>query len=156
MDQQQIIKIQMMEQEVNQLNQQLQLIEQNIVELNELMASLDEIDKPENKEILANLGKKVFIPVEIKDKNLIIEVGKGYFVKKTVSEAKKVIEGENGKLIVGKGQIMERLEILQNEMNGMIMEIQKEQMKSAGKEKEGSIERMVGSSSEDDEGHEGK
>ncbi len=154
MDQQQIIQIQMMEQEVNQLNQQLQLIEQNIAEMGELMASLDEIGI--NKEIMANLGKRIYIPVEIKEDKLIVDVGKENFVKKSISETKEIVERETGKLMEGKGQIMERLEGLQNEMNGMIMNMQKEQMKSAGKEKEGSIERMVGSSSEDDEGHEGK
>jgi len=131
MKQEQIIQIQMMEQEVNQLNEQLQLIDQNISEMTELIASLDEIKK--NKKILANLGKKVYVPVEIKDDKLIIEVGKGNFVKKSVPDTKKAIERETNKLMEGKGQIMERLNDLQLEMQNIIMEIQREQEKETEK-----------------------
>jgi len=123
MQQEQIIKIQMMEQEVNQLNQQLQMIDQNIIEMNELISSLDEIENGKN--ILANLGKRIFIPVEIKDDKLIVEVGKGNFVKKSVSDTKEVIETESGKLNEGKFQIMQRLEDIQKEMSVLINEIQK-------------------------------
>jgi len=134
MKQEQIIQIQMMEQEVNQLNQQLQLIEQNIKEMNELLESLEEIGNEENKDILANLGKRIFIPVEIKDKNLIVEVGKGNFVKKSVPETKEVIEREVSKLIDGKNQIMERLTSLQIEMNNLIMQIESEGMNVSKKD----------------------
>jgi prefoldin alpha subunit len=129
MNQESIINIQMMEQESNQLNEQLQMIEQNVNEMLELKASLDEIDKKENKEILANLGKKIYIPVEIKDKNLIVEVGKGHYVKKTPDETIKLVESQLDKLMDGKNQIMNRLEELQKEMMGLIREIEKEQGK---------------------------
>ena len=124
----------MMEQEVNQLNQQLQLIEQNIKEMEELLESLEEIGKEGNKDILANLGKRIFIPVEIKDKNLIVEVGKGNFVKKSVLETKEVIERESKKLIEGRNQIMERLTSLQIEMNNLIMQIESEGMNVSKKD----------------------
>ena len=126
MKQEQIIQIQMMEQEVNQLNQQLQLIEQNIKEMEELLESLEEIGNEKNKDILANLGKRIFIPVEIKDRKLIVEVGKGNFVKKSISETKVVIEGETKKLIEGRSQIMERLTSLQMEMNNLVRQIESE------------------------------
>ena len=132
----------MMEQEVNQLNQQLQLIEQNIAEMSELKASLDEIGV--KKEIMANLGKRIYIPVEIKEDKLIVDVGKENFVKKSVNETKEIVERESGKLNDGKNEIMERLESLQSEMNRMIMEIQKEQMKAADKSnKEENIEDLA-------------
>ena len=133
MQQEQIMQIQMMEQEVNQLNEQLQLIDQNIEGMTELIQSLDEIKK--GKEILTNLGKKVYLPVEIKDDKLIIEVGKGNFVKKSVSDAKKVIERETGKLMDGKGQIMGRLNDIQQEMQNIIMQIQEEYEKNNEKKK---------------------
>ena len=134
MKQEQIIQIQMMEQEVNQLNQQLQMIEQNIKEMSELLESLEEIGNEGNRDILANLGKRIFIPVEIKDKNLIVEVGKGNFVKKSVPETKEVIEKESKKLIEGRNQIMERLTSLQIEMNNLIMQIESEGMNVSKKD----------------------
>ena len=135
MKQEQIIRIQMMEQEVNQLNQQLELIEQNVKEMNELIGSLNEIGKKDNNEILANLGKRIFIPVIIKDKNLIVEVGKGNFVKKSVSETKDIIEKETEKLMEGKNQIIERLNSLQIEMNSLVNDIQNEQINEIEKKK---------------------
>jgi prefoldin alpha subunit len=134
MDQEAIMKIQMMEQESNQLNEQLQMIEQSVNEMLELKASLDEIGKNENKEILANIGKRIYIPVEIKDKNLIVEVGKGHYVKKTPEETVNVVEGQLDKLMEGKNQIMGRLEELQNDMMKMIGEIEQAQAKGGKKD----------------------
>ncbi|MBL7059200.1 prefoldin subunit alpha [Candidatus Pacearchaeota archaeon] len=121
MDQQQIIQIQMMEQEANQLNEQLQLIEQHVKEMNELNESLNEIGNSDGStEILANLGKRIYIPVEVKDKGkdlkLVVEVGKGNYVRKSVSETKAVVDEQVERLSEGKNQIMARLEELQNEM----------------------------------------
>ena len=116
----------MMEQETQQLNQQLQLIDQNVSEMQELELSLEEIDKEDSKELLANLGKGIYIPVEIKDKKLIVEVGKKNFVKKTIPQAKEIIKNQLEKLVAAKAQTMERLEALQTEINGLMEVIQKQ------------------------------
>jgi|TARA_B100002003_G_C13652637_1_gene331942 prefoldin alpha subunit len=135
MDQQQIIQIQMFEQEAQQLNQQLQLIEQNVSEMQDLELSLDEIEKKENNEILANLGKGIYIPVEIKDKKLIVEVGNKNFIKKTIPEAKEIIREQLVKLISAKSQISERLNALQSEIGKMMEGVEKESKKEDKKEK---------------------
>ena len=129
MNQEQLIRIQLMEQEVNQLNQQLQLIEENIREFGELISSLNEIENNKNKDILTNLGKRVYLPVEIKDNKLIVDVGKRNFVKKTISETKEIANNQTEKLTETKQEIIERLEILQEEINNLIVEIEKEQNK---------------------------
>ena len=134
MDQEAIMKIQMMEQETNQLNEQLKSVDQNVSEMNDLKASLEEIESNDNKEIMANLGKRIFIPVDIKEKSLIVEVGKGNFVKKSVPDTKKIVDEENDKLMEAKNQIMGRLDELQNDMNKMIMEFQKAQIEAQAKE----------------------
>ena len=134
MNQQQIMQIQMMEQEGQQLSQQLQLIEQNTFDMQELELSLEEINKKESKEILANLGKGIYIPVEIKDKKLIVEVGKKNFVKKTISETKDIIMEQMVKLVSAKTQILDRLEVLQIEIHGLMQNIQKERAIEEDKE----------------------
>ena len=134
MDQQQIMQVQMMEQEGQQLNQQLQLIEQNVSEMQELELSLEDINKEESKEILANLGKGIYIPVEIKDKKLIVEIGKKNFVKKTIPETKEIIKEQLEKLIGAKAQIVERLDALQIEIQGLMQSIQKEASKDKKKD----------------------
>ena len=126
MEQQQIMQMQMLQQEAEDLNQQLQLIEQNLSEIEKLKESLEEIDKNENKEILANIGKKIFLPVEIKDKNLFVEIGKGNFVKKTIPETIQVTEEQTKKLVAGKQEVVERLEGLQKEVENMMQGFIKE------------------------------
>ena len=125
MDQQQIMRIQMVEQEAEQLSKQVELIDQHISEMKELEETLEKIEEKDTKEILANLGKKIFIPVEIKDKNLIVEIGNKTFVKKSIPETKKLIAEQLEKLTGARAQILGRLEELQEEMQGMIDEIQK-------------------------------
>ena len=129
MEQQQIMQMQMLQQEAEDLNQQLQLIDQNLSEIETLKLSLEEIDKTENKEILANIGKKIFLPVEIKDKNLFVEIGRGNYVKKTVPETIQVIEEQTKKLIAGKQEVVERIESLQKEVENMMQGFVKEQGK---------------------------
>ena len=143
LNQEQIMKIQMMEQEVNYLNQQLQLIDENIKEMTQISGSLGEIKK--GNEILSNLGKKIYLPVEVKDDKLIVEVGRGNYVKKSISETKAIIEKENSNLMSGKGKIIERLDFLQEEMSKMLMKLQKEQIAniSENDKKEESIEDLA-------------
>jgi len=129
MDQQQIIQFQVMEQEINQLNEQSQLIEQNISEMQDIGVSLDAIESAKSNEILTNIGKKIYLPVEIKDKNLIVEIGNKNFVKKSIPETKKVIEEQIAKLMDGKNQIMNRLEELQEEMRALMQNIEKDKEK---------------------------
>ena len=135
MEQQQMIQMQMLQQEAEDLNQQLQLIEQNLSEIQELKSSLNEIGKKENKEILANIGKKIYLPVEIKDENLFVEIGKGNFVKKTVPETIQVIEEQTKKLVAGKQEVAERLEQLQKEVESLMKGFIKEQTKGNDKKK---------------------
>jgi len=127
MEQQQMIQMQMLQQEAEDLNQQLQLIEQNLSEIESLKLSLEEIDKNENKEILANIGKKIFLPVEIKDKNLFVEIGKSNFVKKTIPETIQVTEEQTKKLVAGKQDVVKRIEQLQKEVEGLMQTFIKEQ-----------------------------
>ena len=123
MDQEQIMQFQMIEQEANQINQQLEIIDSNIAEINDINASLDELQKDETKEFLANLGKKIYLPVEIKDKKLIVEVGNKNFVKKTIPETKEIIEEQLNKLGTLRNQFSERVEAIEEEMKNLIKEI---------------------------------
>lgn len=127
MDQEQIIQFQMLEQEANKISQQLQLVENNLNEIAEIREGLDEIERKETKEMLANIGKKIYIPVEIRDKNLIIEVGNKKFVKKSIKETKELIEEQIEKLGHVKQEMTDGLEELQEEANKLMMQLEKSQ-----------------------------
>ncbi len=123
MNQEQIMQIQMMQQEMNQINEKLQMIEQHISEMQELESSLEEIEKADKEEILINLGKKIYLPVKITDKNLIVNVGNKNLVKKSISETKELTQEQIKKLIVAKSEISLQLEQMQEEANNLIMQM---------------------------------
>jgi len=135
MNQEQIIQMQALEQEAEALSQQLQLIEQNLSEIKDLGLSLEEIEKKDNKEILVDIGKKIYLPVEIKDNNLFVEIGKGNFVKKTSPETREVIEEQIKKLIIGREEITKRLDELQQQANDIMQIFIKESQKEKKEEK---------------------
>lgn len=120
MNQEQLIQLQAIEQETQQLEQQLQLVEQSIIEMQSLISSLDEIEKTDKKEIFANIGRGIYIPAEIKDKTLSVEVGNKVFVKKSIPETKEIIEDQMQKLGSAREQISDRIEDLRQEVNQLI------------------------------------
>ena len=75
MEKELIMQMKILEQEAEQFNQQSQLIDQNLSDMQELMNSIEEIDKTKNKELLVDIGRKIFLPVEIKKREFIVDVG---------------------------------------------------------------------------------
>jgi len=120
MEQEKLIQLQMIEQEAGQLEQQSQLIEQHFTEMQNLLIGLNELETTDKKEILANIGKGIYIPAEIKSKVLTVEVGKGNFVKKSILETREIVEKQIEKLSSVKQQIADKIEDLQAEMNELI------------------------------------
>lgn len=126
MDREQLIKLQVIGQEVEQLNSHVQTIEQNISEMTELKESIEEIGKKENQEILINIGKKIFIPVKVMNNNLIVDIGNKNLIKKSAPETRKIIEYQIEKLNETKDQILTRLKDLESEMDFLVKEYSKE------------------------------
>ena len=56
-----ILELGMLEQEAMKLQQQMQMIDQPMFELQNLQFGLQELEKSGEKEMLANLGKNIFI-----------------------------------------------------------------------------------------------
>ncbi len=119
------MQFQMLEGEADKISQQFQLIEGNLNEIVDIKEGLGEIEKKETNEILVNIGKKIFVPVEIKDKNLIIEVGNKKFVKKSIRETKELIEEQIEKLLHAKQEMTSKFEELQEKANRLMMQVEK-------------------------------
>ena len=120
MNQEQLIQLQVIEQETQQLEQQSQLIEQSLIEMQNLSSSLDELEKTDKKDIFANIGRGIYIPAEIKDKTLSVEVGNKVFVKKSIPETKEIIEDQVQRLGSAREQISDRIEDLRVEVNQLM------------------------------------
>ena len=120
-----IMQMSMIENEANQLNSQLQLIEQNKSELEELKLSLEELENG-SRNILVNLGKKIYLPVEAEDDKLIVYIGNNNFIKKSIPETKKIIEEQIRKLNLAVEEINKRLHMLQTEIEKLMEEVERD------------------------------
>lgn len=118
-------KLSVFEQQIQQLQQQLQIIEQNINDLNSLNFGLDDIEVSVGNEMLAPLGKGIFVKSKILSKELTVDVGNKTFVKKSVPETKKIINEQTEKLESIKQDVTNKIQEVDKELTETIREAQK-------------------------------
>lgn len=123
-----LLKLVELEQEINRLGKQIEAIDNQILELQIMQVGLQELEKNKEKEMLANLGRGIFIKTEISDKNLFVDVGNRTFIKKDIKETLKVIEHELEKLMEFKRTAIKRIEETQNKTEKTIVEAEKENL----------------------------
>ncbi len=129
MDQELIQELQEKYAESQELEEKLNLIMQQVSELEEFGKSLKDLDENKENEILAGLGKGVFISAEIKNKELFVGVGSGIFVKKKPSEAREVIKGQ----VLGLMKMREDLSLKIENINQGLQELMQNLEKEKGK-----------------------
>ena len=122
-------KLQMYEQQIQQLQQQLEAIEQAIIEMNSLVLGLNELVGSKDKEILAPIGRGIFVKTKLISEDLIVDVGGKNFVKKSIPETKKLIQDQVIKLEEVKKELEGNLEEINNELTTTFMNAQKEEKK---------------------------
>ena len=91
--QQKYLELQLMDQQIKQIQKNIDLIENQIIELESVNQSLEELGnvKP-GTEILVPVSGGVFAKAELKDnKNLVVNVGARTSVKKTIPQTRKMI-----------------------------------------------------------------
>lgn len=120
-----VFKISLLEQQISQLQQQIQIIEQTIDEISLLNLNLDELINSKDREILASIGRGIFVKAKMLSEELIVDVGGKNFVKKSIPETKKLIE-----------QQIEKLEEVRKELNDNLEKIGKELEKIMKEERE--------------------
>ena len=126
-----MFKLSMFEQQMQQLQQQLQAVEQGIIEMNNLSLGLEELVGSKDKEILAPIGRGIFVKAKLLSEELTVDIGGKNFVKKSVPEAKKIIDEQIKKLEDVKKELNNNLENSNAEFMKMVQEAQA----SEGKEK---------------------
>lgn len=125
MEQQEIIyRLQMMEQQMQQLQQQVQAVERGMGELESLNSGLDEISKSKGKEIFARIGNGIYARAKIISEELLVNVGEGNFVDKSVEETKKLIQEQVKKLEDVKKELEENISATNSELMKLIGQYQ--------------------------------
>jgi len=120
-----LIKLSMIQQQAEKLQEQVQIVNQQIAEFEILNSSLDKIEKSKEKEILANLGKGIFIKSEIKDKELFVNVGQGIVVKKRAEETIHIINKQVRELEELKANLLGEIEQINFQLQELLEEARK-------------------------------
>lgn len=108
-----------LKQESEEAEQQIEFVKSQIVELEEFANGLREFGKSKKTEILAPLGKGVFVEAELKDSGkLLVDVGAEVIIKKSSEETLKIIESQIWKF--REAQIL-----LGHQMEGYALEFKK-------------------------------
>lgn len=123
-EQEMILKFQMFEQQIRAIQEQLQAVEQAIVEIGGLNIGLDDLIGKTGEEILAPIGRGIYVKAKLASEDLTVEIGNKSFVKKTIPEAKKLIQTQIGKLEKAREDLNSELDKINNELTKTFMENQ--------------------------------
>jgi len=117
-----IFKLSMFEQQIQQLQQQLQAVEQGVMEMEALSHGLGELVGSVDKEILAPIGRGIFVKSKLLSEDLIVDIGNKTFVKKNIPDTQSLIKEQLVKLESVKMQLENSLEQVSEEMMKMYEE----------------------------------
>ena len=117
-----VYKLAIIEQQVQQLQQQLQAVEQGIIDLNSLNFELDELVGSKEKDILSPIGRGIFTHTKLVSEDLIVNVGKGCLVKKSIPETKELIKRQIENLDKVRRELNENLDDVGVEFEKVIQE----------------------------------
>jgi len=115
------------EQQIRQLQQQFQAVEESIVELNILDLGLDNLSGKVGEEIMAPIGRGIFVKAELKSEELTVDIGNQNLVKKSIPETKKILKTQITKLGEIKKELENKMDEIQEEAKEFIMGMQGEE-----------------------------
>ncbi len=121
-----MFKLSMFEQQIQQLQQQLQAVEQGIIELMTLSTGLDELVGSKDKEIMAPIGRGIFVKAKLLSEELTVDVGGKNFVKKGIPDTQKIIKEQTKKLEEIKKSLSKAMEDINQELTKTVMDAQKQ------------------------------
>jgi prefoldin alpha subunit len=119
-----LYKFSMFERQIREIQQQIEAIERGIVDLGTLNFGLDELVGGKDKEILAALGKGIFVKAKLLSEELTVDIGSGNFIKKSIPDTKALIEEQMEKLIQVKKELENNLQEMDKEISMMMNEAQ--------------------------------
>ncbi|MBL7059164.1 prefoldin subunit alpha [Candidatus Pacearchaeota archaeon] len=120
-----LMKINLLQQQAEQFQQQLQAIEQNILELTTLNIDLDEIKGAKGKEILSPIGRGIFVKSKLDSENLNVDIGEGIFAKRNINETKEIVKSQIKKLEGLRENLDQGLLKIEEESQKIMIEVQK-------------------------------
>lgn len=119
-----LLKLNLLQQEAEKTEEQINLINQQISEFETLKLSLDKIENAD--EILANLGRGIFLKTKPMEKELFVNIGSGVVLKKTKEETSMIIDKQIREMHELKAKCLAEMEKLNFQLQNLIGEAEKE------------------------------
>lgn len=120
-----LMQLSMLEQQANEQAEKIQAIDNQINELESLKLSLRKMEKSKGKEMLAPLGRGIFLKTEVKDEKVFVNVGSKTLVKKTFKEAEEIVDAQIGEMERIKAGLLGNIEEINQRLSGLVEEAQK-------------------------------
>lgn len=128
MPQQEILfKLSRYEQQINHLQKQLQAIEEGLIDLSQLSLGLEELKGKNGKEILASVGRGIFVRAQLLSEELTVDVGEKTFLKKDIASTRELIGKQIDKLENIKGEVESAMEKMGEEIQKVIADAQSQE-----------------------------
>ena len=121
-NQEYIMKLSMLQEEAKKLEEQMNIVNNQAGEFEILKMSLNNLN---HGEILAGLGKGLYVKSEIKEKELFVSVGAGVVVKKSKDETEKIIDSQLVQMAELKDVLLHEIEKINIQMKFLIDVLQK-------------------------------
>src|SRR3989344_3258591 len=105
------LELQLLDQQIKQIQKNIELIENQMAELESMSISLEELSsvKP-GTEIFVPVAGGVFVKAELKDnKDLVINVGAGTAVKKSITQTKGMIANQINDIASARDELLMQL-----------------------------------------------
>ena len=133
-----LLKLQLLEQQASQFGEQLKIIDQQIEELLQLKENMSKLETTKEKEIYSEIGKGIYMKAQIDKKELLIDVGNKVFVPKTFKDIKEIVDSQVIKFDHVKDEISNRINEINNELDSIVNQAntnkkEKEPSKKIGK-----------------------
>jgi prefoldin alpha subunit len=120
-------KFQVFEQQIRMLQEQLQAVEQTTMDLRTLDLGLDDLKGSKDKEILAQVGRGIFVKAKVISDDLIVDIGGKNFVSKDIDNTKNVLQEQVQKLGTIQEDLEKELDKINQEITGAFLEHQQAQ-----------------------------
>lgn len=132
--QEMFLRLSVLEQQMQYLQQQLEAVEKGINQLQTLDLDLNEIQGANGKEILAQIGTGIYVPAKLLSETLTVNIGENNFVKKSVPETKKIIQSQIKKLQETQEELEQHLDSINHELLDFIQNYQRESSENSSHE----------------------
>ena len=120
-----LIKLSMLEEQAKEISEKIRAIDNQINEMEALKLSLIKMEKSKGKEMLAPVGRGIFLKTEVKDEKVFVNVGSRILVKKSFSEAAEIVDGQISELNGIKVELMGNLNEINENLTSLIEEAKK-------------------------------